>query len=243
MTNPIRTVSTRSAPVRVSRLLGELFPNGAAAFEARSPVGSETLHEEELPFIPRAVAKRAAEFATGRACARRALAQLGITGFALRVGSDREPLWPPGVTGSITHTAAFYGAVVARRTLCESLGVDVERRDAVHRRLWRQIATPGELQWLEGLAPALAADMATLLFSAKESFFKCQFPLTREWLNFSDVSVSVEPPHLRIVPCRALAVARRAPPSWKGRCALEDGLVATGVYLPAASRPSSNSAD
>jgi 4'-phosphopantetheinyl transferase EntD len=31
--------------------------------------------------------------------------------------------------------------------------------------------------------------MATILFSAKEAFYKCQYTLTRKWLEFEDVSV------------------------------------------------------
>ena len=31
--------------------------------------------------------------------------------------------------------------------------------------------------------------MACALFSAKESYFKCQFPLTRRWLEFKQVEL------------------------------------------------------
>lgn len=231
-----------SEPIRPSTLLGGLFPDGVVAFEARAAVPLEFLHGEESRAIARAVPKRAQEFAAGRACAHRALAQLGITGFALRVGANREPLWPDGVTGSITHTAGFCGAAVARRTSFNALGIDAERRNAVHRRLWRHIATPAELERLERLAPPQGDCMATVLFSAKESFFKCQFPLTREWLNFSDVTVSVEPPMLTVVPCRTLALESRAAPPWRGRCSIEDNLIVTGLSLPPVTAPSSGTA-
>ncbi len=213
-------------------MLRGLLCDRVIAFEAREPVGPEALLEEEARYVRRAVPKRIAEFAAGRACARRALAELAIDDFALRVGADREPLWPEGITGSITHTEGFCGVVVARTTEAASLGIDAERRDAVHRRLWRQIATPQELQWLEALPPARATDMAGVLFSAKEAFFKCQFPLTREWLNFSDLSVSVEFRTLRIAPVRRLALEASAPPPWTGRCALRGGLIVTGFGLP-----------
>lgn len=224
--------AVRSDNLRVSRLLGGLFSCRVIAFEAREPIGPETLRAEEARYVRRAVAKRAGEFAAGRACARRALAELAIADFPLRVGADREPLWPEGITGSITHTAGFCGVVVARTTEAASLGVDAERRGAVHRRLWRQIATPPEIQWLGTLPAARAADMATLLFSAKEAFFKCQFPLTREWLNFSDVSVSVESGALRIAPARPLALQALTPAPWAGRYALRDALVVAGFGLP-----------
>jgi 4'-phosphopantetheinyl transferase EntD len=143
--------------------------------------------------------------------------------------------------------------VVARTTEIASLGIDAERRGAVHRRLWRHIATDAELQWLESLVPARAADMAALVFSAKEAFFKCQFPLTREWLSFADVSVSVEPPVGRIrprtartgprvmhvAPARRLALQAWLPPPWTGRYALQGALIVTGFGLrPRASLPS-----
>lgn len=223
----------RSEKLRVSRLLSGLFAQRVIAFEAREPIGPETLMVEEARYVSRAVPKRVAEFAAGRACARRALAELAIVDFALAVGPDREPLWPQGVTGSITHTTGFCGVAVARQTEMASLGIDAERRGAVERRLWRQIATEPELRWLEGLPPARAADMASLVFSAKEAFFKCQFPLTREWLGFSDVSVSVKSRVLRLAPSRRLALQALRPAPWTGRYALRGALVVSGFGLPA----------
>jgi 4'-phosphopantetheinyl transferase EntD len=228
--------------VRASRLLGRLFSARVIAFEARQPLGPETLRTEEARYIARAVPKRVGEFAAGRACARRALAQLAITDFPLRVGADREPLWPEGITGSITHTAGFCGVVVARKTGVLALGIDAELASAVHPGLWRQIATAEELRWLAGLPGSRAATMASVVFSAKEAFFKCQFPLTREWLNFADVTVHVERRALRIAPCRALALEALVPGPWSGRYALEDALVVTGVSLPAGAASVSNSA-
>ncbi len=243
-------MAARTENLRASRLLRGLFSHRVIAFEAREAIGPETLLEQEARCVGRAVPKRVAEFATGRACARRALAELAIDGFPLRAGADREPLWPEGVTGSITHTAGFCGAAVARTAEAASLGIDAEQRGAVQRRLWRQIATPRELQWLGALPRARADDMATLLFSAKEAFFKCQFPLTREWLNFSDVSVSVEPRagsgaasagpraprsrfrRLHVVPARRLALEGWAPAPWAGRYALAGALIVTGFALP-----------
>ncbi|HTX23999.1 MAG TPA: 4'-phosphopantetheinyl transferase superfamily protein [Steroidobacteraceae bacterium] len=222
-----------SGNIRASRLLGGLFTEGVVAFEARQPLGLETLHAEEAQYVARAVPKRVGEFAAGRACARRALAELAIADFPLRVGADREPLWPAGVTGSITHTAGFCGVVAARQATLGALGIDAELVSAVHRRLWRQIATREELRSLEGLPAAEADRMASILFSAKEAFFKCQFPLTRQWLNFADVRIRIEPHAFGVLPCKALALAGLSPPPWTGRYALEDSLIVTGLSLPA----------
>lgn len=218
--------------IQPSGLIAGLFSRRVSAFETRGPVDAETLAAEEAEYVARAVPKRVGEFAAGRACARRGLRELGIKDFALRVGPDRTPLWPPQTTGSITHTSGFCGAVVARRTELAAVGIDAERRDAVHRRLWPRIALPEEIGWLEGLPPDRAGDMATLLFSAREAFYKCQFALTSEWLDFSDVSVSIGPGAFQILPRRTLALEALAPPPWGGRYVFERALVLTGCGLP-----------
>ena len=61
--------------------------------------------EEDL--IANAVDSRRREFVTARRCAREALAKLGHAPGPIRVGPRREPQWPTGLVGSITHTAAF----------------------------------------------------------------------------------------------------------------------------------------
>jgi len=218
--------------IQPSLTIARLFAEPVAAFEARGPIDPRVLAPEEAAHVARAVPKRVGEFAAGRACARRALAELGVPDFILRVGPDREPLWPEGIAGSITHTERFCAAAAARTTVVAALGLDAERRDAVHRGLWRQIATSQELAWLESCAAERADEMATLIFSAKEAFYKCQFTLTREWLNFNDVSVSVGPDGFRIVPQRRLAIEALAAPPWRGRHVLEGALVVAGCSLP-----------
>lgn len=223
-----------SSEIQRSALIGGLFAAPVAAFETRGPLDAGFLVAEEAALVARASPKRIGEFAAGRACARRAFAELGVAGFALRSGPDREPLWPAGLTGSITHTRDFCGVAVARKEVAASLGLDAERRDAVRRRLWERIATAAELEWLASLPAADAVGMATLLFSAREAFYKCQFGLTREWLDFSDVSVSVGPGRFEVVPRRALAIEAVVPPPWSGRFAIDGSLLLTGCELPGA---------
>ena len=50
-------------------------------------------------------AGRTLEFKTGRAYAKLALSKLGFHNVDLPVGADRAPIWPAGVSGSITHAA------------------------------------------------------------------------------------------------------------------------------------------
>src|SRR5260370_8132884 len=72
------------------------------------------------------VAKRRREFAAGRTCARRALAALDVYDIAILRGTKGEPLWPPGIVGSITHCADHCGAAVAPRQDVVSIGIDVQ---------------------------------------------------------------------------------------------------------------------
>src|SRR5579862_8851200 len=224
-------MSVVSLNVEPAALLARLFPAGVIAYECRAPFEPTALHPEEAQCVARAVPKRLAEFAAGRACARAALAHLQVEGFAVRMGAEREPLWPEGIVGSITHSGTFCGAVLARSSSVLGLGVDVEERTAVREHLWRAIATAEELEWLRQLPADRARTMAALIFSAKESFFKCQFPLTRQWLGFAHISVQVGAEEFVAAPCRGLALEAWAAPPWRGRFAISDGHVATGVAL------------
>ncbi len=220
--------------VRASPRLAQLFTEPVIAFEA-SPAGEAgspgSLHPQEALHVARAAPKRVAEFAAGRACARAALEQLGVRDFPLLVGADREPLWPPRIAGSITHAHGFCAAVVARASALRSLGIDAERAKAVRHPLWRHIACQAEREWLEGLAHEDALAMGTLVFSAKEAFFKCQHPLTREWIHFADVRVRVESPFFEIEPLRPLRLEGVQPAPWRGRFASAPDLLLTAIGI------------
>jgi 4'-phosphopantetheinyl transferase EntD len=179
-------------PAQTSPTIETLFPPGAAAAELRTAGDVWLLEPDEASVVARAVPKRVQEFAAGRLCARSALARLGISGFAVRAAPDRRPLWPDGVVGSITHTAGFCAAVVAERCRFASLGLDTEIAEAVKEELWPSICVDAELRWIESLPRLDRARAATLVFCAKEAFYKCQYPRTLQWLSFSDLRVTPE---------------------------------------------------
>lgn len=226
-------------PVRSSVLAG-LFIEPVSAFETAGGIDPGALSPEEAIYVERAIPKRVAEFAAGRSCAGRALEELSVSGFHLRVGASREPVWPPGIAGSITHTAGFCGAVAARKSLFSSLGIDAEREDAVTRPLLKWVTGAAEQQQLETRNKSDAVKHATLIFSAKEAFFKCQFPLTRQWVDFLDVSVSIEGDRFRIEPTRPLAIEALFKAPWTGRYSRyalssappERNLIVTACSLP-----------
>jgi len=149
---------------------------------------------EEEPMVARAIERRRREVAAGRSCARRALILLGAEPTALPADPDRVPRWPDGVVGTITHTRTFCAAAVAWQRDLRGVGLDAEHAIAASRdEVMRLVATASEARWLADLDDAERALGSALVFSAKEALYKCQFPLTRQMLDFSDVELALEP--------------------------------------------------
>jgi 4'-phosphopantetheinyl transferase EntD len=183
------TIVLQVNPAVLSADLGPLFPDGAVVAELRGSGETRLLLPAEAGFLGRSVPKRAQEFAAGRLCARRALAELGIIDIPIEMAADRRPLWPAAVVGSITHTDEFCAAVVAERSILAAVGIDSEDAARVKPELWKSICVAEEIDWLASLPEAERAAGAALIFSAKEAFYKCQYPLTEQFLGFRDAHV------------------------------------------------------
>ncbi|HEX3397434.1 MAG TPA: 4'-phosphopantetheinyl transferase superfamily protein [Steroidobacteraceae bacterium] len=214
----------------------ELFPSAAQVAELREPGDPAMLFPEETKRLGRAVAKRVQEFAAGRLCARRVLAEFGVRNFPLEAALDRRPLWPEGLVGSITHTSGFCAAVAAEKSVLTAVGVDCEVVGSVKDTLWHSICTPSETAWLRALPEAEQPQAASLIFSAKEAFYKCQYPLVQEWLNFHDAAVEVAAwgsarGAFRIHANRPIALARHAELPLQGRYLFHEEFVSTGIAL------------
>jgi 4'-phosphopantetheinyl transferase EntD len=152
------------------------------------------LFPEEEAVIAKAVDKRRREFATARACARAALAKLGLPPVPIVPGFRGAPQWPSGVVGSITHCAGYCASAVAHDRDVVSIGLDAEPHDKLPPGVLDAIATQGEQADLAALAAARPdVYWDRLLFSAKESVYKAWFPLTRRWLGFDEASVDIDP--------------------------------------------------
>ena len=85
----------------------------------------------EEAILSRAVPRRRDEFRSGRACARRALADLECPLQGIPADSRRLPVWPSGFVGSISHGAGLCIAQVARTRDFLGVGVDIEVAEAV----------------------------------------------------------------------------------------------------------------
>jgi 4'-phosphopantetheinyl transferase EntD len=227
-----------SQPVTLSPALSGLFAPGVVAAELRVPGDPELLLPAEARHLGRAVPKRAREFAAGRLCARRALAEFGIVDFAIEVAADRQPVWPASMTGSITHTTGFCAAVVAERETIGALGLDSEVVGDVNAEIWSRVCVPAEIAWLRTLSASQRQAAATLIFSAKEAFYKCQYPISQERLDFQDVRVEAawgdSEGQFRIHPIRTLAIGLHTALPMHGRYLFHQEFVTAGVGLAAA---------
>jgi 4'-phosphopantetheinyl transferase EntD len=225
---------------RLAAAVAALFDVPVTAAEIDGPVVADPerlrrlLHEAEWLAIRHCHAKRIRDFVAGRLCARRALHALGVRSVAILPGEDRLPRWPALLVGSITHTEGYCAAVVAQAESVSSLGLDAERIDRVRTPLWPRFCSPLEMQRLSRMEEARRACAATLAFTAKEAFFKCQFPLTREWLGFHAVAIGFEDPvgesgEFRIEPQQPLRLAAHLARSGAGGAA-GPGIVLKGRY-------------
>ncbi len=139
-----------------------------------------------LKASPNAAPKRRAEFAAGRRCAAEAIRLLrGDPGEPIGVNPDRSPRWPEGLVGSITHTPAFAAAAVASSKSLRGLGIDSESlsRASAAPAIRRLAAGDAEREILAALGWEEASGLL-LLFSAKESFYKCLSPLVKKFFDF-----------------------------------------------------------
>lgn len=181
------------------------------AFELVGGGDPRQLHPNEAAHVGHASDQRRGEFAAGRVCARAGLRELGVDpDRPLVAAADRSPQWPEGIIGSISHTGAYCVAVVARADGSDGgLGVDAEQLGRVTDRLHRTIFTDGERAWLDRLGARDRSHAATMLFSAKEAFYKAQHPLTRSWVGFKDVAASHGTDGLLLRPAGDLEALRR----------------------------------
>lgn len=147
----------------------------------------DPLWPEELPTTPGMRAPRLREFRHGRHCARRALAALGLPPTAIPVGAGRAPDWPPGIVGSISHAGPWALAVAAPLARLRSLGADLEAALPLDPPLQPMIATPAERHWLAMQFPA--AEPGKLAFCAKESAYKCLWPVERRFIEFLEIEL------------------------------------------------------
>lgn len=173
-------------------MIEHLFSANIITEELRSTDVPLVVLREEADIVRDASKKRQNEFLAGRHCARRALMRLSVHDFPLLAGEDRVPIWPGGIVGSISHADGYCGVALAREEEVQSVGLDIECICEVGAECWKMICTDAELRWLTSLPLTEQQDNAAIIFSAKECFYKCQYAMTKRWLDFHDVEIDID---------------------------------------------------
>lgn len=140
----------------VAALAREILPENVAV-AARDPrMLPVTTDPSEGVAVERAVPARVAEYHAGRAAARAAMVTLGLPPRPIPMGPDRAPIWPSGLTGSISHTARSCVAAVGMSDDWAGIGVDLEEATALDPLLVGEVCTVPEQTWL-GQQPRMSA--------------------------------------------------------------------------------------
>jgi enterobactin synthetase component D len=181
------------------------------------------------------VPKRRAEYVAGRYCAATALrAIVPFFNHQIATRGDGSPSWPVGLVGSITHAHGFASAAVARAEHVRGIGIDSESLLGLSSvSAVRQLAARPEEQPPGGRLGA--QEYYTLLFSAKESVFKCLYPIVQRMFDFQDARVTFEPEagtfHVTVL--ADLGAEISAGFALHGRWTIADSYAHTGVALAA----------
>jgi len=150
---------------------------------------TKKLTPEELSIISKAINKRRYEFSTGRLCARKALLQIGIDNCVLTQGKKGEPIWPDLITGTISHSKKRAAAAVSKTEDIMGIGLDIETVGRINDRMLNRIITDREKEQLKGMNKQQSLGYASLIFSAKEAFYKALSSKYNGALRFKDISI------------------------------------------------------
>lgn len=222
---------TRPASTPDGTMRALLGPEVAVAMtDPRAEQGA--LYPEEVSTMARATPARQAEFAAGRAAARAAMRDLGRPGAPVPCARDRSPVWPRGLTGSISHTDKVCLAAVAESEKLRSIGIDIEPDAPLEPDLTRGICTLAERAWLAIQPEETRGFLAKLIFSAKECAYKCQYPVTGMLFDFDTLEIT---PDLDTGQFEATFLRDIGPfpngTCFHGRFAVQDGLIMTATVL------------
>lgn len=173
---------------QLQSLLDGMIPRGVSASAGQITDQEESFeYPEEAQGLVKAVPKRCNEFIVGRRCARTALAQMGIEPKAMPPDERRVPQWPVGTVGSISHSIGLCCAVASRSNTVACLGVDLETTTRISSGVIERVLHPLEVDFVSD-----DKGYGSLIFSAKEAFFKAQYPFWEAWPNFEDLAFQVD---------------------------------------------------
>ena len=145
----------------------------------------------ESSVLIKAVNKRKAEFLAGRYAAKKALEKNNVGSFQVEIGENRCPIWPAGITGSITHSSKSAVSAVARTSDYSNIGIDMEKiLDGKTSNELKNLIVGSEEAALFSKLPIDMRLCLTIAFSAKESIFKALYPSVHKYFQFEAANIT-----------------------------------------------------
>lgn len=177
--SPCHTINLQLITFNENHYSNSLFP----LFDIHTPPNFEKM----LP-------TRKASFLAGRIAIKAAFEDIDIPAENIQVGIHKQPLWPDSIKGSISHSknCSIATLVQDREALNNNIGIDIQHIISGEEinNIRDLVITNEEKKYLSLSVEGWSKDQIfTLLFSAKESFFKAIYPSIKQYLNFTDASI------------------------------------------------------
>lgn len=184
------------------------------------------------------VSKRKCEFFAGRVCAQQALYKIANHNVSAVGIKEREPVWPSGYIGSITHTNQLAAACIAKSSDFTNIGIDIEPiiKIDICNSILNEVMNSHEINLLRlHYSKYIARDtFLTLIYSSKESIFKALFKDVQIFFSFDAISlVEITGDDIKFRLTRTLS------PKWKkddiiySKYYIDKGIIYTKVAIKA----------
>lgn len=149
--------------------------------------------EEKLLIHNNASLTRKNAFASGRLGVKSALKLINIHKYPIKANRHGMPIFPKNIYCSISHTHNLCLVVLFKSyDKIVSIGVDIELKNRVKYIIWNKIFNKNEILWLINNFNVYDQKYwATILFSAKESFFKFYYSLTKQMIYLKDINICI----------------------------------------------------
>ena len=144
--------------------------------------------------IRSSVVKRQASFLAGRALVAHAFDLAQLPPSDIPIGPNRAPIWPTGISGSISHTTKFCACLVSQNPM-QFVGIDIETFLTAKNlpAVMKRVITDHEKKWLATQDDEIDLELCTLIFSAKETIYKALFPIAQHFFGFDAAHISALP--------------------------------------------------
>lgn len=136
--------------------------------------------------------ERRAEYFSGRRCAHAVMVEEGYPALPVLRHLDRSPVWPLNIVGSITHGASLAAAIIKKRYVTNVLNIGIDIED-LSREIRTDISKTTLTDWERdrwSVESMETSQEARIIFSIKETIYKCFYPVHHVYLGFHDAEIT-----------------------------------------------------